>query len=233
MTLKGSISFDADPLVTSVKGMTMQVGLFNVYTDNIGFADTPGYQRKIPVVNTFAEQLGMKGVDIVKDTSVGRIHHTTQPLDMALNTPGYFQKLMADGRVEMTRDGRTKINKDGVLVSNDDLPILSRQGTPIVFKTVPSDLKHVKISTDGWIEVLNPTTLKSEKIGQVGVATEKGDLASDVEIRQAYVEESNVFLHEEFVGMVVPKRAFQANRQLFLTTSQVLSRLIQEMGRAQ
>jgi hypothetical protein len=33
--------------------------------------------------------------------------------------------------------------------------------------------------------------------------------------------------------MVTPKRSFQANRQMFLTTSNLMNRLIQELGKAQ
>lgn len=233
MTLEGRVTYNNDPMTIAVRGMTMQIHLLSFYADNIAYADVPGYQRKVPVVTSFAEHLGLKGVDTVSDSSIGRIHKTLRPLDLALNTKGYFQKLQADGRVELTRDGRFRLDKDGNLLSNDSMPILSRQGTPIKFPFIPERLEQIKIKEDGWIQVLNTSTGETRKIAQIGVASQNGSLADEVNIQQGHVEASNVFLHEEFVGLVGPKRNFQANRQMFLTQSQVLGRLIQEMGRSQ
>lgn len=233
MVLQGRVTYDQDPMAISVRGMTQQIHLLNFYTDNISYADIPGYQRKVPVVTSFAEHLGMKGVDTVLDTSVGRIHSTLRPLDFALNTKGYFQKMHADGRVELTRDGRFKLDKDGNLLSNDGMPILSRQGTPIQLPFIPDNLEHVKVKPDGWMSILNPQSGKTVQVAQLGIASQNGSFADEVDVRQGFVEESNVFLHEEFVALVGPKRAFQANRQMFLTQSTALGRLIQELGRAQ
>ncbi len=232
MTLKGRIDYNEDPMVTAVKGMTMQIGLLNYYTDNIAFADTPGYQRKVPVVTSFAEQLGIKGVDTVTDTSVGRLFGTHLPLDFALNSKGYFQKLHADGHVELTRDGRCRMDKNGNLLSTDLMPILGRDGKPIKFPVIPDQLSHVKVAQDGTISVQDPKTGTSQYVGQIGVVLSEGKPAKQVEVRQGVVEASNIFLHEEFIGMVAPKREFEANRQMFITQSQNLSRLIQDMGRA-
>lgn len=234
MTLEGRVTYDQDPMTIAVRGMTTQLHLLTYYADNIAYANTAGYQRKVPVTTTFAEHLGIHGIDTVTDTSVGRINATGRPLDFALNTKGYFQKLQADGRVDLTRDGRFRLDKTGRLISDDGLPVLSRQGKPIQFPFIPNDLqKQVKVQPDGWIDVLNPATLETVRVAQIGVAQQDGTMASDVDIRQGHSEDSNVFLHEEFVGMVGPRRNFQANRQMFLTQSQVLSRLIQEMGRTQ
>jgi flagellar basal-body rod protein FlgF len=233
MTLQGYVLYENDPMTVAVRGMTMQINILSYYTENIAHADTPGYQRKLPVINSFAEHLGMKGVDTVTDTSVGRIHKTLRPLDFALNTKGYFQKLQADGRVELTRDGRFRLDKDGNLLSNDFMPVLSRQGQPIRLPFAPDKLDRIKVKEDGWIELLNPTTGETVRVAQIGVASQDGSLADEINIQQGHVEASNVFLHEEFVGLVPPKRNFQANRQIFMTQSQALTRLIQEMGRAQ
>ncbi len=233
MVLEGRVTYTDDPMTVSVRGMTTNIQLMTYYADNIAYADTPGYQRKVPVVTSFADQLGFKGIDTVTDTSVGRIHSTTRPLDCALNTKGYFQKMHEDGRIDLTRDGRFKLDKDGYLLSNDNMKILSRQGTPIKMPFAPDTLERIRIKPDGWVSILNPETGKTEQVAQLGIATTDGSLADEVDVRQGFVEESNVFLHEEFVGMVIPKRAFQANRQIFLTASNALSRLIQELGRAQ
>ncbi len=233
MTLEGRVTYDYDPMTISVRAMNTQMYVMSFYTENIAYADMPGYQRKTPMVTTFAEHLGTHGIDSMTDTSVGRITKTQQPLDFALNTTGYFQKLQPDGRIAMTRDGRFHLDKDGILRSNENMPVLSRSGTPIQFPFVPDSLDRIKMKRDGWIEILDPKTGETQRVAQMGVAMEDGTLKDNAEVLQGQVEASNVFLHEEFVGMVAPKRSFQANRQMFLTHSSVLGRLIQEMGRAQ
>lgn len=233
MTLEGRVSYEHDPMTISVRGMTTQIYLLSFYTDNLAYADIPGYQRKVPVITSFAEHLGINGIDKATDTSIGRIHSTLRPLDFALNTKGYFQKLQADGSVELTRDGRFKLDKTGRLLSNDGLPILSRQGTPIQLPFIPDKPDRIKVKPDGWITIVDPQSGKTHQVAQLGIAISDGKLADEVDVRQGFVEESNVFIHEEFVSLVGPKRNFQANRAMFLTQSQALTRLIQEMGRSQ
>jgi flagellar basal body rod protein FlgG len=234
MTLYGRVDNSTDdPLNISVRGMTEQLYLMNVYTDNIAYGNTPGYQRKIPVVTTFAEHLGWQGVDIATDTSIGQNYRTGHVLDVALSSKGYFQKLQSDGRVELTRDGRFQLDKEGNLLSVDKMPVLSRDGVPIKLPTIPDQMNRIKINQDGWIEVINPQAGTSDKIAQIGVAMQNGDKLAKPEMHQGFVEASNVFMYEEPIGLVPPRRNFAANRQIFLMHSQSLTRLIQEMGRTQ
>jgi flagellar basal-body rod protein FlgF len=232
-TLYGNVSYDTDALTVSLQGMTTQVGLMNYYADNIAYSDMPGYQRKTPVVTSFAEQLGLRGIDTVTDTSVGRITKTFHPLDLALNSKGYFQKLNANGQVELTRDGRFRMDKQGNLLSDDHMPVLSKDGKPIKMPFVPTNLDQVKVASDGWISMIKPDSGETVKVAQLGIASQTGGPASEVSVRQGSVELSNVFLHEEFVGLTLPHRSFEANRQMFLTSSQNLTRMIQELGRSQ
>jgi flagellar basal body rod protein FlgG len=233
MTLFGRVSHYDDPMGIALRAMSMQMQILNTHADNIAYADTPGYQRKIPVVTSFAETLGLKGLDTTVDTSVGKIRYTQRALDVALTSKGYFQKLMPDGRVELTRDGRFKLNAKGVLLSEDNLPILSQSGKPMTLPFVPEDLKNLKIKANGQIQLIDARSGQIAELGSLGIATENGSPSSQFEVRQGYEELSNVFMHEEAISLVGPRRNFQANRQIFLTQSQVLSRLIQEMGRTQ
>lgn len=233
MVLQGRVTYQNDPMTISLRGMTMQIHMMEFTAENIAKADMVGYQRKTPIVTSFAETLGIKGVDTQTDTSVGRIQMTDKPLDLALGTKGYFQKLQADGRVDMTRDGRFKLDKAGNLLSEDNLPVLGKDGSAIRLPFVPDTLSQIKIDTEGRITMINPATGQMESAGTLSVVNSDGSPAKKIQVNQGYVESSNVFLHEEFVAMVAPKRNFQANRQMFLTQSQALGRLIQELGRVQ
>lgn len=233
MTLSGRVTYHNDPMHIAVQGMTTQIHLLKIHTDNIAFADIPGYQKKAPVITSFTQFMGKRGISKATNTEIGRIHKTDRPLDLALASKGYFQVKLQDGQVKLTRDGRFRLDEKGNLLSIIGEPVLSKQGVPIRLAHVPADLKEIKIHPDGWIEALNPETGKIEKMAQVGVASEDGTFADEVHIRQGFSESSNVFLHEEYVGIVPAKRNFQANRQVFLIQNQLLSKLIQDLGRAQ
>jgi flagellar basal-body rod protein FlgF len=233
MVLRG-YAYANDGLTISIKSMHTQMAMLNVHTDNIANFGIPGYQKKKAVVTSFAEYLGPNAVDTATDTEIGRIRRSGNPLDLALNTKGYFQKVNALGAIELTRDGRFHLDKDGYLRALDDKQVLSSSGTPIRFSIIPQDLeKQVKVTPGGEIQVYEPKKGRMIPMGRIGVANEKGAAASEIDVRQGYVEDSNVMLQDEFVAIMPLRRQFEANRQMFILQNDALSRMIQELGRTQ
>lgn len=234
MQLQGYVYAAGDGLAISTKAMHTQLALLNVHTDNIANFGVPGYQKKESIVTSFAEYIGPNAVEAVTNTEIGRLRKSGNPLDLALSTKGYFQKINALGGVELTRDGRMQLDKDGSLRALDGKQILSASGVPIKFSIIPDDLdKEVKISPNGDISVYDPKAGKMVSMGRLGVASETGGAADTVEVVQGYVEDSNISLQQEFVSIMPLRRQFEANRQMFIIQSDALSRMIQELGRAQ
>lgn len=235
MRLFGQVSYADDPMNISLQGMSMQIKALAIHSDNMALADIPGYQRRVPVFTTFIEQLGQRGLNETIDTQVGRLFYTDQPLDLALATRGSFQCLEPDGRIQLSRDGRFHLDKDGYLLTVENKRVMSKSGQPIKFPYIPYDMSQVVIEQSGLIRVReNPqANQKAVTVGQIAIAAEDGGHLDKVDIRQRHVEFSNVFLHEEYVAVVPYRRNFQANRQIFLLQSQALSKMIQELGRAQ
>lgn len=234
MQINGHVSWQGDGLGISIRSMMTQMSILNIHTDNIANYGVPGYQRKDPVVTSFAEYLGPDAVDKATSTEVGRVRNSGYPLDFALNTEGYFQKVNGQNGVELTRDGRFKLDKDGFLLSLDDKKILSASGSPIQLTYIPQDIeKHFKVSQNGEIKIFDPDKGEIVFSDTIGVASKDGTLTRDVDVRQGHVEDSNVILQKEVVQMMPLRRQFEANRQLFLIQSDALSRTIQELGRAQ
>jgi flagellar basal-body rod protein FlgF len=233
MVLRGYV-YSNDGMTTSIKAMHTEMVMLNTHTDNIANFGIPGYQKKRPVITSFAEFLGPNAVDEAVDTEIGRLSKSGNPLDVALNSKGYFQRVTESGSVELTRDGRFHLDKDGWLLSLDHKKILSTSGTPIHFSIMPIDLeKEVKISTTGDIQVYNAKTGKAVSMGRLGVANEQGAAAGIPDIKQGYAEQSNVLLQEEYVALMPLRREFEANRQMFIMQNDALSRMIQELGRTQ
>lgn len=232
MVLRGYV-YANDGLTISVKAMHTQMAVLGAHTDNIANYAVPGYQKKEAVVTSFAEYLGPNAVDTATNTDIGRLRRSGQPLDFALNNKGYFQRLGATGGIDLSRDGRFKLDKDGFLRSLDNKQILSAAGKPIQFPYIPDDLDHsVKVSPSGEILLYDSKKGQALNIGRIGVANEQGTVASDIDIKQGYVEDSNVMLQEEYMAIMPLRREFEANRQMFILQNDAVSRMIQELGRA-
>ena len=197
------------------------------------FSDIPGYQKKEPVITKFAEYLGKRGVDEVVNTEVGRLMNNKRPLDIALASQGYFQKQRPNGQVEMTRDGRFRLNEKGILTSIEGFPILSAAGQPIQFKPVPKDLNNIKIEPNGTVRIVNKQGFETFEVDRIGVVQQNGKLLEDIEIRQGFVEASNVLVFDTIAQVTPIRRTFQANRQMFVNHNQLITRLVQELGRTQ
>lgn len=233
MELKGYV-YANDGLTISIKAMHTQMSLLNVHTDNIANYGVPGYQKKSPVLTSFAEVLGPNAVDTATNTEIGRLRRSGYPLDVALNTKGYFQKLNAYGGVDLTRDGRFQLDKNGYLKALDGKRILSASGLPIRLPYIPDNLeKELKINANGEILIYNTVKGNVTSVATLGVANEQGSAASEVDVKQGYVEDSNVMLQDEYMAIMPLRREFEANRQMFIVQNDNLSRMIQELGRTQ
>ncbi len=234
MVLRGYLSIEGDGLGLSTRAMMSQISILNIHTDNIANFGVAGYQRKDPVVTSFVEYLGPDAIDKATSTEIGRIRKSGNSLDFALNTKGYFQKINGYGGLELTRDGRFRVDRDGYLRALDQKHILGADGLPIRFPLIPQNLdKDIKVAPNGDITIYDPKSGQMVSAGQLAVVSQDGTVADEIDVKQGYVEDSNVFLQQEYAKIVPLRRQFEANRQLFIIQSDALSRMIQELGRAQ
>ena len=232
MRLQGGVSLSKTGLGMSISAMHLGMEIMGIGSENVTGSDKVGYQRKEPVVSSFAQYLGIHALSTAVDDQVGRIIVSQSPLDCALSEKGYFQLLHKDGTIELTRDGRFHLDKDGNLLSVKGHNVLSAGGQPIVFPVVPDELKDVKISKEGNISIFNAQTRKMVDAGKIAVVSSEGAIVTEPCVEQQCLEYSNVSLQQEFMELVPVKRNFDANRQLFMLQNRKLSREIQEIGSA-
>lgn len=229
--LKGYVYAD-DGMTISMRALHTQMAVLNIHTDNIASYAVPGYQKKEPVITSFAEYLGPHAVDTATNTEIGRLRKSGMPLDTALASPGYFQRLNLYGGIDLSRDGRFRIDKDCYLRSLDGQKVLSAAGTPIRFPYIPDNLeKTIKINRHGEILLYDPKTGKAASVAHLGIASGLGGPAAEVDLKQGFVEESNVMLQQEYMAIMPLRREFEANRQMYIVQNDGLSRMIQELGR--
>jgi len=231
MRLQGGIHLNQDGLSQSIRAMHLATAVFGISSENITGFDKVGYQRKEPVISSFAEVIGIHALSKAVDDQVGRIMATKSPLDFALSNKGYFQIQQRDGSINLTRDGRFKIDEKGELLSLGGLNVLDEAGLKIKFPFFPDKLEDVKVTPEGTMTVLNRNTNKMDYVGTIGVVSAEGAVVMNKDVKQGYAEGSNINLQQEFMELVPWRRNFDANRQLFVLQSTNLSRAIQELGR--
>lgn len=225
MTIIGGINYDDRGIVQNIRAMRMQNVLMSITNDNVTGFDKIGYQRKIPVISSFAEFIGPDAISTVTDDGVGRLGLTQKPLDFALADKGYFQILTKEG-IKLTRDGRFKVSLNGSLVNLEGNQVLSNMGSPIVLPFVPEQEEDIKVDLNGVIRVLDNKTRKFVNAGTISVVTSEGLAVLNPNIRQGYQEYSNVNLQSEFMQAMQYPKTFEANRQMYLIQNANLQKAI-------
>lgn len=229
MRLNSGIHFNDTGLTQSIRAMHLQSVLLEMRNENVSGFDKVGYQRKEPVLSSFAEYMGVNALSQTIDDKVGRISVTGNPLDLALANKGYFQVETQNG-VKLTRDGRFKISPEGYLQSLEDANVLSDAGVAIKLPFIPQDVKDIKIDIEGKISMFNPKENKVNYIGKIGVVDANGLVVTDPNVKQGYNEFSNVSLQEEFIMMMPIMKNFDANRQMFMLQNSVLGKAISQLS---
>jgi len=163
----------------------------------------------------------------------------------------FFTVQDANGERRYTRNGSFRTAADGTLVSSEGLPVLGVNGQPI---TVPGSWDNVVVTSDGRLldkttgaglpgnpqllltRVDNPNDLIREGDGLFryegaanGIApVQAGDR---VEIRQGYLERSNVDASQSMVDLMAALRAYEANQKVVQFYDQSLDKAVNEVGK--
>jgi len=185
---------------------------------------------------------GTKPVDTVRRFSQGELVPTENPLDLAIEGNGFFQVLRPDGRVYYTRDGSFRLSAEGQIVTSDGFAL-----EPPIY--VPLDAEEISIGKDGVVYVRLVGETEPEEVGQIelakfvnpgGLRSVGGNLYQATvasgepivgppasggfgEIRQGYLERSNVDVVGAMVKMIVAQRAYEINSKVIRTSDEMLS----------
>ena len=231
MKINGGVRFCELGVRSSIRAMQVSTELLSITNENVVGFDKVGYQRKEPVVSSFAEILGVHGVSRNTDDKIGRIMVSEKPLDIALANKGYFQIQTPEG-IQLTRDGRFKLDKDGYLLNLEDNRVLSDSGMPIKLHRVPEDVKEVLVDRKGTVSLFNKNKRKLEPVATLGIVDANGMAVLNPDVKQGYNEYSNVSLQNEFLAVMPTVRTFEANRQMFIMGNTNMQKAISQLGSA-
>jgi len=180
---------------------------------NLANLNTVGFKRE----GLFSEILKSEGKSQIRssiDTSQGEIYETLNPLDLALVGEGMFTIQTQNG-YEFTRKGNFKISDDGFLVNEQGNKVIGKGGEINLMEYMNGEQTDIKIARNGSLSI-NETHVadllivkiddyEKRKAGLNFNSTQDiQDLAqeSEFEVRQGYLEESNVNPMIELENMI-------------------------------
>lgn len=199
----------------------------------------------------FQPAIGLLGTgttvdDIFTHFEQGQLQQTDNTFDLALWGDGFFA-VQTDNGEKYTRNGNFTLNSEGELVTMQGYNVLDVNGNPIniLFNDVAfaPDGTVIAVSQDSNDPITNIKIVQFDdnrglkKIGEnLFVETEySGEpvLAGtpQVEVRQGYVERSNVNIVTEMVQMIEVQRAYEANQKVILNHDNLLGKAVNEVGR--
>jgi flagellar basal-body rod protein FlgG len=232
-------------LYAAAAGMSAQQLQLDAISNDLANLSTSGYKservafsdllyNKVDIAGTETTAgAGAKAAIVGTSQSQGALQETGNPLDLAIEGPGYLQVTRADGRRALTRNGALQLDAEGSITTaeGDRLypPIKLPAGTSAEKiriagdGTVTADGK--KVGRIQLVAVTAPEHLRSEGSSLLSATAESGapHAAKDALIHQGALESSNVNIGEDMTAMVGTERNYQLASTAIQTESQMMS----------
>ena len=197
---------------------------------NIANMNTPAFKAEKMVFREYisepakGESLSfVQDIGTSRDLSSGPVSTTGNDLDLAISGQAYFSIETPDG-VRYTRHGRFQLDGQGRIVDGLGAPVLSSAGAPIV---VPPGTGSLTISDDGTVsgnaatigriglvEFDKESELKREANGLYSAEGQQPRDATESQVVQGALEQSNVQAIIEMTRMIDIHRSYEATAKL-------------------
>jgi flagellar basal-body rod protein FlgG len=180
---------------------------------NLANLNTVGFKRE----GLFSEILKSAGNSEIRssvDTSQGEICETSNPLDLAIDGEGMFVTQTPNG-YELTRKGNFRVSDEGFLVDEQGDKVMSKSGEINLSEYLKGEQTNIKVLPNGELNinemhiadilVVKTENYEKRKEGlNFDSIQDISDIAqeSEFEIRQGYLEQSNVNPMVELENMI-------------------------------
>jgi flagellar basal-body rod protein FlgG len=253
-------------LYTAATGMDAQQTKMDTIANNLANASTTGFKKSRADFEDLMSEtirapreidprggtqpaplqvgLGVRTVSTTRSFNQGDMVQTGNPLDAAIEGPGFFRIQRPNGEYAYTRAGAFRVDADGRLVTQRGELV-----DPQI--TVPREALDVTIATDGTISSRVPGRTEPIELGRLeltmfpnpsGLEAIGGNLFVETSssgppifgrpgelglgsLSQGFIESSNVKAVEEMVAMISTQRSYELNSKVIQTADQMLQRL--------
>ena len=214
------VSEDAETKITTIPPFTM----------NWKGKQTIG---TLALANVFSED--------VMDTFPGVVKTTENPLDLAIDGPGYFAVQDGAGNTFYTREGNFTLSNEGVLVTPNGMTLQGDGGgieigaatTVVVTRTGQVIADGAAVGNIPLFTFENPTYLRHAGRNLLIPTEQSGgpEAAENVRVISAALEMSNVSVVEEMVRMIEAQRAYEGASKALMTHDEQTGKLITAYSR--
>ncbi|KAK47801.1 hypothetical protein BG58_41075 [Caballeronia jiangsuensis] len=207
---------------------------------NVANAATSGFKREVAfddLMDSVAPtRLGTPALKVGTDFSAGKLVHTGDPFDLSINGNGFFEVASPNGPA-YTRLGALTRDDSGRLLARNGWPLQGSAGDVVV----TSADWHVE--PDGTvIDAGNPVaTVKvvafddPSKLRRLDGGFFVADAANpvnvdDPQIRQGFVETSNVTLANDMIQMMAAMRRVESGQKIVHAYDDMIGTVLQRLG---
>jgi flagellar basal-body rod protein FlgG len=232
-------------LYAAASGMEAQQNQFDAISNDLANLNTPGYQAAqvgfqdllysgagSASGTTLATGTGAASAVVGRSQAQGALQTTGNPLDVAINGPGYLQVRRPDGSIGLTRNGSLRVDTQG--------QITDQAGNPLVPPvTVPKGVSatDLHIAADGAVatgsrtlgriavvDVPAPSQLQPDGTSLFSVTAGSGPTrpATGSTLQQGALEGSNVDIAQAMSDMIGAERSYQMSSQAINYQDQML-----------
>jgi flagellar basal-body rod protein FlgG len=193
--------------------------------------------------------LGARSISSERIFLQGDFKQTENPLDMVIEGSGFFQVRQANGELAYTRAGSFHLNAQGQVVTATGETL-----EPAV--SIPREATSINIGTDGTVSVTIPGQPNAQNVGQIQLATFANPAGLEAmgrnlfketaasgqatagspdsnglgRINQGFIENSNVNVVEELVGMIAAQRAYETNSKVITAADRMMGTINQAVS---
>lgn len=233
-------------MIEGVETMLAQERRLDQVANNLANVDTAGYKKDsvtfwemLYQANAERQRVG-KALNVRTDHQQGHVDPTGNPLDLAINGEGFF-RLQTDQGIRYTRAGSFELDALGQLRTPEG-GLLLGEGGPIVV-----DNENFAVERDGRVMVDGVQVNQLEVVGVNDLTNlvkegrnhfrlaeggaEAALEAMDFQVRQGFLEKSNVNSMEEMTIMIDLQRSYEAQQKMVQAVDDMDDQAISRVGR--
>jgi flagellar basal-body rod protein FlgG len=235
-------------LYIAASGMLAEQTRQDQIANDLANASTPGYKADRSAQSSFGElllanrstgqqigslALGARIAEIRTDVTPAALKQTDEPLDVALDGPG-FLAVQTPAGTRYTRSGQLVVDAQGRLGTSAGQLVLDDAGRPIQAGsadglTIGADGTITRagrqIARLGVVSLTNPV-----KQGDTLFAGTPGPRPAATAVRQGYLESSGVNAATAMIDMLTSMRAYEAGMKVIQAIDETLQRGIAAGG---
>lgn len=245
-------------LYTATTAMLTQERRMDVVVNNLSNATTVGYKQDALLSRSFDDLMierlndpsivqrtedvgplntGIHVDEVVTHFAVGSLQETKSTTDVAILGDGFFAVETPEGE-RLTRAGNFKLDPEGFLTTASGHRVLGENGQINIGTSDFSIDSTGNIQAGGQLidrlrimDVEDETTLRKQGGNLYTLQGGEATPAEQVQLRQGFVEMSNVDLSNQMVNMIEIQRSYEINQRMIRIMDEKLGKTVNELGK--